>query len=50
MTFEDEIVAKWFGLESARILLGWSYRLFAIARYQSEKRLAKQSRRGAQQR
>lgn len=37
MTFEDEIVAKWFGLETARILLDSSYRLFAIGRYQSEK-------------
>jgi hypothetical protein len=46
MTFEDEIVAKWFGLETARILLDSSDRLFAIARYESEKRLAKQSRRG----
>jgi hypothetical protein len=50
MTFEDEIVAKWFGLETARILLDSSDRLFAIARYEREKRLAKQSRRGAQQR
>ena len=37
MTFEDEIVAKWLGLETARILLDSSYRLFTIGRYQSEK-------------
>jgi hypothetical protein len=44
--FEDEIVAKRFGLETARILLDLSFRLFAIGRYQSEKWLAKQSRQG----
>lgn len=31
MTFEDEIVAKWFGLETARILLDSSYRLLQSA-------------------
>jgi hypothetical protein len=42
MTCDDENVAKCFGLEIARLLLDSS---FAIARYESEKRLIMQSRR-----
>jgi hypothetical protein len=45
MTFDDEPVAKWFGLEIARILLDSSYRDFAIARYESQKRRVIKSRR-----
>ena len=43
MTFDDKAVAEWFGLEIARILLDSSYRDFAIARYESEKRRIRQS-------
>lgn len=45
MTFDDEPVAKWFGLEIARILLDSSYRDFAIALYESQKRRVIESRR-----
>jgi hypothetical protein len=41
MTFDNEVVARWFGLEIARILLNSSYREFAIARYETEKRFIK---------
>ena len=44
MTCDDENVAKCFGLEIARMLLDSSYRDFAIARYESEKRLIRESR------
>lgn len=44
MTFDDEPVAKWFGLEIARILLDSSYRDFVIARYESQKRRVVESR------
>ena len=45
MTFDDEIVAKWFGLEIAKILLDSSFRNFQIARCESEKRMIQRSRR-----
>ena len=41
MTFDDDAVAKCFGLETARLLLDASFRDFQIARYESEKRLIK---------
>ena len=44
MPFDDEPVAKWFGLEIARILLDSSYRDFVIARYESQKRRVVESR------
>ena len=46
MTFDDDAVAKCFGLETARLLLDASFRDFQIARYGSEKRLIKQRRGG----
>jgi hypothetical protein len=46
MTFDDDAVAKCFGLETARLLLDASFRDFQIARYESEKRLIKQRRGG----
>ena len=46
MNCDDENVAECFGLEIARILLDASYRDFAIARYESEKRMERESRRG----
>jgi hypothetical protein len=50
VTFEDEIVAKWFGLETARILLDSSYRLFCN-RPVSEREMAGEAKpAGAQQR
>jgi hypothetical protein len=45
MTCDDEDVAKCFGLEIERLLLDVSFRDFQIARYESEKRMIKQSRR-----
>src|SRR5678815_4221813 len=39
MTFDDENVAKCFGLEIARLLLDSSYQEFVTARYESENRL-----------
>jgi hypothetical protein len=44
MACDDEDVAKCFGLEIARLLLDTSYRDFAIARYESEKRMIRESR------
>jgi len=44
MTLDDEDVARCFGLEIARLLLDASFRDFAKARYESEKRLIQQSR------
>jgi hypothetical protein len=44
MNCDDEDVAKCFGLEIARLLLDTSFREFAMARYESEKRLIQQSR------
>ena len=41
MTFDDDAVAKCFGLETAWLLLDASFRDFQIARYESEKRLIK---------
>jgi hypothetical protein len=46
MTFDDDAVAKCFGLETARLLLDASFRDFQIARYESEKRLIEQRRGG----
>jgi len=40
--FDDDAVAKCFGLETAWLLLDASFRDFQIARYESEKRLIKQ--------
>ena len=45
MNCDDEDVAKCFGLEIARLLLDISFREFATARYESEKRMAKQKQR-----
>ena len=45
VTCDDKSVAECFGLEIARLLLDASYRDFAIARYDSEKRMVKQTRR-----
>jgi hypothetical protein len=45
MNCDDEEVAECFGLEIARLLLDTSFRDFQIARYESEKRMIKQSRR-----
>ena len=44
MAFDDENVAKCFGLELARIVLDACYRDFAIARYKTEKTLIQQRR------
>jgi len=44
MNCDDKNVAKRFELEIARLLLDVSFRDFAIARYESEKRLIMQSR------
>ena len=45
MNCDDEGVAKCFGLEIARLLLEVSFRDFAKARYESEKRMARGMRR-----
>ena len=45
MTVDDEEVTKSFGLEIARLLLDSSFREFAIARYESQKRMIKEIRR-----
>jgi hypothetical protein len=45
MLCEEENAANCFGLEIARLLLDSSLRDFAIARYESEKRMIMQSRR-----
>ena len=42
MTLDDEVTAKWFGLEIARILLDNNYREFAIARYETENQIVRQ--------
>jgi hypothetical protein len=44
MTCDDEEDSKCFGLEIARLLLDSSFRDFAMARYESEKRLIRESR------
>jgi hypothetical protein len=44
MTCDDEEVAKFSGLEIARILLDSSFRDFAKARYESEKQLIRDRR------
>ena len=44
MNCDDEDVAKCFGLELARLLLDVSFREFAKARYESEKRMGRQTR------
>jgi hypothetical protein len=44
MNFDEKVIAEWFGLRIARIVLDSSYREFAIARYEAEKRLVKRSR------
>jgi hypothetical protein len=44
MNWYDENVARCSGLEIARILPDSSFRDFAIARYESEKRIIKQTR------
>jgi len=43
LTFDDEAVAERFGLEIARLLRDSCFRDFAIARYETEKRLIRQS-------
>jgi hypothetical protein len=45
MNCDEENVAMCFGLEISRLLLDSSFRDFAIARYESEKRMIMQSRR-----
>ena len=44
MTFDEQETAELFGLEIARLLVDSCYREFAIARYETEKRLVKQDR------
>jgi hypothetical protein len=44
MTFDEKVIAEWFGLGIARIVPDSSYREFAIARYPAENRLVRQSR------
>ncbi len=44
MTFDEQGTAELFGLEIARLLVDSCYREFAIARYETEKRLVKQNR------
>jgi hypothetical protein len=44
MAFQDEEVARCFGLELARLVLNASYRDFAIARYESEKKYIREGR------
>ena len=44
MTFDEQGTAELFGLEIARLLVDSCYRDFAIARYETEKRLVKQNR------
>jgi hypothetical protein len=43
-TFEEKEIAEWFGLEIARLAVDSCYRDFAIARYETEKRLVKRDR------
>jgi hypothetical protein len=45
MAFDDETVAKWFGLEIARMVLDACYRRFAVAWYETEKNFIQQQRR-----
>ena len=45
MSVDDEIAAKWFGLEIARIVVDACYRDLVITRYEAEKNLIQQQRR-----
>ena len=44
MKFDDEDVAKWFGLELARLIVDSCYRDLVIKRYEAEKRRIQQRR------
>jgi hypothetical protein len=46
MKFDDEAVARWFGVELARLVVDWCYRELVIERYETEKRRIQRGRRG----
>jgi hypothetical protein len=45
MKFDDQGVAKWFGLELARLVVDSCYRELVAERYENEKRHIQQTRR-----